>query len=60
VQARFRAHGWHVQSVADANDLDALRAAAVNGMALHGGVVKPYGSTFLQFADYMRRSGSPR
>jgi transketolase len=28
--------------------------AIVNGMALHGGIVKPYGSTFLIFADYMR------
>jgi transketolase len=28
--------------------------AAVNGLALHGGVVRPYGGTFLQFADYMR------
>ncbi len=28
--------------------------AAVNGMAAHGGMVRPYGSTFLQFADYMR------
>ncbi|MDQ6749842.1 MAG: transketolase [Actinomycetota bacterium] len=27
---------------------------AVNGMAGHGGIVRPYGSTFLQFADYMR------
>lgn len=27
--------------------------AAVNGMALHGGVV-PYGGTFLVFSDYMR------
>jgi transketolase len=26
----------------------------VNGMAGHGGIVRPYGSTFLQFADYMR------
>jgi transketolase len=26
----------------------------VNGMAAHGGLVRPYGSTFLQFADYMR------
>src|SRR3954471_15344412 len=26
----------------------------VNGIAAHGGVVRPYGSTFLQFADYMR------
>ena len=28
-------------------------AAAMNGMALHGGVI-PYGGTFLQFADYCR------
>jgi transketolase len=28
--------------------------AAVNGIAAHGGIVRPYGSTFLQFADYMR------
>jgi transketolase len=28
--------------------------AAVNGLALHGGIVKPFGSTFLMFADYMR------
>ena len=28
-------------------------AAAMNGMALHGGVV-PYGGTFLVFADYCR------
>lgn len=29
-------------------------ASAVNGMALHGGIVRPYGSTFLIFSDYMR------
>ena len=28
--------------------------AIVNGLALHGGVVKPFGSTFLIFSDYMR------
>jgi transketolase len=28
--------------------------SSVNGLALHGGIVKPYGATFLQFADYMR------
>jgi transketolase len=28
--------------------------AAVNGMALHGGILRPYGSTFLVFSDYMR------
>jgi transketolase len=26
----------------------------VNGLAVHGGIVKPYGSTFLVFSDYMR------
>ncbi|MER2520899.1 MAG: transketolase [Bdellovibrionales bacterium] len=30
-------------------------AAAMNGMALHGGLI-PYGGTFLQFADYCRPS----
>jgi transketolase len=30
--------------------------AIVNGLALHGGMVKPYGSTFLVFSDYMRPS----
>ncbi len=29
---------------------------AVNGLAGHGGIVCPYGSTFMQFADYMRGS----
>jgi transketolase len=28
--------------------------AIVNGLAAHGGMVKPYGSTFLIFSDYMR------
>ncbi|TMK99072.1 MAG: transketolase [Actinobacteria bacterium] len=28
----------------------------VNGAAAHGGMVKPYGSTFLIFSDYMRPS----
>jgi transketolase len=28
--------------------------AIVNGISLHGGMVKPYGSTFLIFSDYMR------
>jgi len=30
--------------------------AAVNGLAAHGGIVRPYGSTFMQFSDYMRGS----
>jgi transketolase len=29
---------------------------AVNGMAGHGGILRPYGSTFGQFSDYMRGS----
>ncbi|MDQ6807792.1 MAG: transketolase [Actinomycetota bacterium] len=28
--------------------------SAVNGLALHGGIVRPYGGTFLVFSDYMR------
>lgn len=28
--------------------------AIVNGMALHGGIKKPYSATFLVFSDYMR------
>jgi transketolase len=30
--------------------------AIVNGIGVHGGCVKPYGSTFLIFSDYMRAS----
>jgi len=30
--------------------------AIVNGAVAHGGIVKPYGSTFLMFSDYMRGS----
>ena len=28
--------------------------AMVNGMALHGGIIKPYSATFMTFSDYMR------
>jgi transketolase len=28
--------------------------SAVNGLSLHGGIVRPYGATFLVFSDYMR------
>jgi transketolase len=31
-------------------------AGAVNGMAGHGGILRPYASTFGQFSDYMRGS----
>ncbi len=30
--------------------------AIVNGLAAHGGMISPYGSTFLMFSDYMRGS----
>jgi transketolase len=30
--------------------------AIVNGACAHGGIVKPYGATFLMFSDYMRGS----
>ncbi len=28
----------------------------VNGLALHGGIIKPYSATFLTFSDYMRHA----
>ncbi|HET9927661.1 MAG TPA: transketolase C-terminal domain-containing protein, partial [Rubrobacter sp.] len=28
--------------------------SSVNGIAVHGGMIRPYGSTFLIFSDYMR------
>ena len=34
-------------------------AAAMNGMALHGGII-PYGGTFLVFTDYCRPVDPPR
>ena len=33
-------------------------AAAMNGMALHGGII-PYGGTFLVFTDYARPGDAP-
>ncbi len=30
--------------------------AIVNGLALHGGIIKPYSATFLTFSDYMRNA----
>jgi transketolase len=30
--------------------------AIVNGLALHGGIIKPYTATFLTFSDYMRNA----
>jgi transketolase len=58
VKTGFKAEGSYSAARTGRNVYWGVRehamAAAVNGMALHGGVVKPYGSTFLQFADYMR------
>ena len=33
--------------------------SAVNGICVHGGMVRPYGSTFLIFSDYMRPAVRP-
>jgi transketolase len=30
--------------------------AIINGLALHGGIIKPYSATFLTFSDYMRNA----
>lgn len=30
--------------------------AIVNGLSLHGGIIKPYSATFLTFSDYMRHT----
>jgi len=58
VKTGFKTEGSYSAARAGRNVYWGVRehamAASVNGMALHGGVVKPYGSTFLQFADYMR------
>jgi transketolase len=35
VQARYRAYGWHVQAVADGNDVDAIEAALRAAQAAH-------------------------
>jgi transketolase len=58
VKTGFKAEGSYSAARSGRNVYWGVRehamAAAVNGLALHGGIVKPYGSTFLQFADYMR------
>ena len=49
---------WYTPSHAGRNVAWGVRehgmGAAVNGLALHGGIVKPFGSTFFVFTDYMR------
>jgi transketolase len=44
---------WSGQNVAFGIREHAM-GSIVNGLAVHGGIVKPYGSTFLIFSDYMR------
>ena len=57
-KTRFPAAGYFTAAKADRNIAFGVRehamAAAVNGLALHGALIKPYGSTFLAFSDYMR------
>jgi transketolase len=56
----FDGSGVFSQSFAGRNIPFGIRehamGAIVNGLALHGGIVKPFGSTFLIFSDYMRPS----
>jgi transketolase len=58
VGTRLKAEGDFTRSAAGRNLNFGVRehamAGIVNGLALHGGIVRPYGATFLQFADYMR------
>src|SRR5206468_174597 len=54
-QVRFDAWaGANPELAAEWRDGQAGKAG--NGLALHGGIVKPYGSTFFVFTDYMRPS----
>ena len=54
----FEGAGLFAKSYAGRNVPFGVREHAmggiVNGLALHGGIVKPFGSTFLIFSDYMR------
>jgi transketolase len=55
---RFPGHGYFTRQRPDRNIAFGVRehimAAIVNGAALHGGIAKPYATTFLAFSDYMR------
>jgi transketolase len=58
VKTGIKADGPYSKTAATRNVYWGIRehamGGAVNGLALHGGIVRPYGATFLQFADYMR------
>ena len=51
-------YGLHAGALAGRNVAWGVRehgmGAALNGLALHGGILKPFGSTFFVFTDYMR------
>jgi transketolase len=55
---KFPESGRYVKDKSDRNVYWGVRehgmGGAVNGLAAHGGIVRPYGSTFMQFSDYMR------
>ena len=57
-KTNFDGAGVYAQDFAGRNIPFGVRehamGAIVNGLAVHGGIVKPYGSTFLIFSDYMR------
>jgi transketolase len=59
-KTEFKGGGLFSDSWAGRNIAFGIRehamGAIVNGIAVHGGCVKPYGSTFLIFSDYMRPS----
>lgn len=55
---KFPESGRYVHDQSDRNVYWGVRehgmGGAVNGLAAHGGILRPYGSTFMQFSDYMR------
>jgi len=57
---KFPGSGRYVHDASARNVFWGVRehgmGGAVNGLAAHGGILRPYGSTFMQFSDYMRGS----
>src|SRR4029450_11655509 len=62
-KTNFDGAGVYAQDFAGRNIPFGVRehamGAIVNGLAVHGGIVKPYGSTFLIFSGYMWPPRSP-
>ncbi len=54
----FEGDAWYTPEHSGRNVAWGVRehgmGSAVNGLALHGGIVKPFGSTFFVFTDFMR------